>query len=291
MIQAGGNTSGAGSIINQSPGLFTAGAGGATDALSRILGFDTSNLSAGNLSNAANQFVGGANIPAQVAQAMQGARENVRDVINPGIDSAAAGSGNVNSSRAGVAQGIVDRGLAEQAGNLSGALSGQTYTSGLNTALNAGGTQNSQALQALISGLSGGSTLLGQGASSLGSGINSLTDILGLGATGGAGIQTGNQTSLSNQLAQNQYATQNPFASLSQYLPFLTSIAGLGGQTSGQTTNSSTETSTPSALATIGSLIGAGGSLLGGAGPMGATGLGGVSGVSSLLGNLFNRSK
>ena len=289
MIQAGGNTGGATSILNGGSPLFSTGAQGATSALGSLLGFNANNLNPGAISGDANQFVAGANIPAQVRAAMQSGMETARDVINPGIDANAAGTGNTNNSRTGLAQGLVDRGLAEQAGNLSGALSGQTYTSGLNTASNNAQNQNSSILAALSAALGGGSNLIGQGAGAVSSGIDSLISQLGLGATGGAGLQQGNQTSLSNQLAQNQYATQNPFASLSQYLPFLTGIAGLGGQTSSQTTNQSTEKSTPSALATIGSLIGAGGSLLGGSGPMGSTGLGGVSGVSSLLNNLLQR--
>lgn len=291
MLQSGGNIGGATSLMNSGMGLFDQGSTGANSALGGLLGFNPSNLNMGSLVNSANQAVSGANIPDQVRAAMQSGMENVRDVINPGIDASAAGTGNVNNSRAGIAQGIATRGLGEQAQNLSGALSGQTFSNALNTALQGGSSQNNSILSALTGAGGLGSTLLGQGAGAQSTGIQNLSQLLGLGATGGAGLQQGNQLGLTNQLQQNQYATQNPFSSISQYLPLLAGLAGLGG--SGQSTGTSSEqtTATPSAMSTIGSLMGAAGGLIGSPGGAltGATGLGGIGNVGNMIGNLFGK--
>jgi hypothetical protein len=49
---------------------------------------------------------------------MQGATETARDVTMPGIEQNAAMTGNTNSTRTGIADGLVQRGLAEQSANL-----------------------------------------------------------------------------------------------------------------------------------------------------------------------------
>jgi hypothetical protein len=283
MIGAGQNTGAANNEINTGQSLLGSGSAGANSALAQLLGYNPSatNNTQSQI-DAANQYVQGQNIPAQVANAMQQANETARDVTLPGIESAAAGTGNTNSSRTGIAEGLVQRGLAEQTANLSGTLQSQAFANGLNLANNTANANNTLGLSGINSAGNLGSTLLGQGVGATGSGVNDLTSILGLGAAGGAGLQQGNQLGLDEQLAQNQYATQNPYASLAPYLAGLTGIAGLGS--TGQSDTTDTTTSNPSFLSTLGGILGAGGSLLGGTSASGATtGLGGIQGILSLL--------
>lgn len=56
---------------------------------------------------------------------------NLGENTLPGIDRAASGSGNINSSRAGVASGIAQRGAQDQIGDISANIRGDAYNRGL----------------------------------------------------------------------------------------------------------------------------------------------------------------
>lgn len=59
---------------------------------------------------------------------------NLSEDILPGIDRAASASGNINSSRAGVASGIAQRGAADRIGDISAQIRGDAYNKGLSLA-------------------------------------------------------------------------------------------------------------------------------------------------------------
>jgi hypothetical protein len=132
--------------------LQTAGTSGVQGALTGL-----SNYNASSTNNTqsqvddANQYVAGQNIPAQVKAAMQGATETARDVIMPGIEQNAAIGGNTNGTRTGIADGLVQRGLAEQSANLNGSLSGTAFANGLSLAQQTNQNNNTANLGALSS--------------------------------------------------------------------------------------------------------------------------------------------
>lgn len=247
--------------INTGTGLTAAGANGAEGALSSLGGFDPTKLNnTGSIIDAANQYATGANqyVPAAVRAAMQGATEEARDVTLPGITAAAAGTGNINSSRSGpggIADGLVQRSLAEQAGNLTGALENQNYQTGLNTAETAAQSNNAGLLTALSSALNGGGYLSNSGANVTNSGVGNEGTLLSQALTGSSGPQLAEQLNLQNQLQRYQTQLQAPYAPLQG----LMSIIGTNNWGSNST---STQTSTPSALSTIGSLMGMVGSFI-----------------------------
>jgi hypothetical protein len=124
----GTNTNGLNSAGNTSA---TNGANASGAALSQLTGYDpTKANNPSSLIDQANQYVSGQNIPGQVKAAMQSGVETARDVTLPGIQQNAAIGGNTDSSRNGIAQGLVQRGLAEQASNLQNSLSGQAFGQG-----------------------------------------------------------------------------------------------------------------------------------------------------------------
>ncbi|MBB3692449.1 hypothetical protein [Sphingomonas sp. BK580] len=59
---------------------------------------------------------------------------NLSESILPGIDRAASATGNINSSRAGVASGIAQRGAADRIGDISAQIRGDAYDRGLSLA-------------------------------------------------------------------------------------------------------------------------------------------------------------
>jgi hypothetical protein len=243
----------------------TNGANASSAALSKLLGYDPTTLNNPHtLIDQANQYVAGQNIPAQVRAAMQGGMETARDVTLPGIAQNAATSGNTDSSRNGIAQGLVERGLAEQSANMQNSLAGQAFGTGLQLASNNANANNQGQLVADNAAANAGNTGLYAGSGAIGSAINGQGNIFGMGENAGQGLTAAQQAYLTNQNQQYQAGINDPYAALNPYMKLV------GSQLYGTNSNSqgtATTTSTPGALDIATGILGA----LGGA----ATGLGG----------------
>jgi hypothetical protein len=263
MIQQGGNLSTPNQQATTGTALQNAGTSGVTGALS---GLSTYNPSATNNTqsqvDAANQYVSGQNIPAQVKAAMQGATETARDVTMPGIEQNAAIGGNTNSSRTGIADGMVQRALAEQSANLNGSLSGTAFANGLNLAQTTANNNNTSNLGALSTAGNIGNTAANTGVNAGSASVANQGALSSEAAAGGAGLTAAQQAILDNQLKQYQSAVTSPFAASQG----LMSVAGTNnwGQ---NTTGTSNTTSTPSAWDTISGLMSSGGALMNGFAP------------------------
>jgi hypothetical protein len=249
--------------------LGTAGTAGIQGALNGYAGF---NPTIQSLSQAGNQYAAGENIPAQVQAALRDATNQVRDVTLPGIDSNAAGTGNTNSSRTGIAQGLVERDLANKGADLSAELQNSAY----NTGANLQQTNNAQQLQALGGQGATGAAAAGIAPGALTSSVGTGSTLAGLGLLGASGGQQNQQDIYNNQIASNAFSQTNPFTALSQYLQNVGSY-NAGGTGTGTSVGDQTTTSTPSMMSVIGALLGGGGSLLGSSG-------GALGGGSGLLG-------
>jgi hypothetical protein len=257
MVGFGNDNSIPGSEAATGGALTGAGTNGVTGALSGLSAFNPSATNNPNaLVDAASKYVAGQDIPSQVRNAMQTATETARDVTLPQIEQNAATSGNTNSSRTGIAQGLVQRGLAEQAANLSGTLSSNAFANGLNLANSQANSNNTLGLGALSSAGSLGNTASATGLAGQAQSISDYIKQLSTAATGGTGLQSGNQADLTNELQQYQSGVNSPFGPLSNLMQII------GSQNWGsQGTGTSTTTSTPSAWSVIGGLLGAAGSL------------------------------
>ncbi|WP_316235068.1 MULTISPECIES: hypothetical protein [unclassified Bradyrhizobium] len=235
-------------------------ANGTSATSGALTGLQNYNPSASNnvdaITAAANKYVQGQNIPAQVAQATQQANETARDVTLPQISQNAAINGNTNSSRTGIAEGLVQRGLAENAQNMTGALTSQAYANGLNLAENQANQNNGAALTALTNQGTLGNAATNSGVSAGTSSINNQTGLYNIAASAGKGEQDANQANLTNQQQQYQSAVSSPFDALRQYM----GIVGSNNWGS-NSTGTSTQTSTPSAFQVIGGLLGTAGAL------------------------------
>ncbi len=267
-------------------GAAGAGYSGATGALSELGAFDPSSTNNVNADIAGgNAYAAGQNIPAQVQAAMRDATQQAHDVTLPGLEANAAGTGNVNSSRTGVAEGIVQRGLAQQAGDLSAQLQAQAYNTGAGLTSQENQANNSALLSALNGEGSLGTSLFGGGLGALGQSINDQGSLFNLANEGAAGVQAGNQLQDTNAQQLYQQNTSAPFNGLDQFW----NIVGSGnwGGTSSSTGTGQT-TTTPSLYQTLGSLLGTGGSLLGGYGGPGGNSSGLLGALGQMqLGRLF----
>lgn len=252
MLGAGQNMAVPNSSAAAGSSASSAGAGGVNAGIAGLEGFNPSstNNTAANIAGG-NAMVAGSNIPAQVQADMQNANIEANYVTNPGIDAAAAGGGDINSSRDAIEHGLVATNLANTAANTGAQLQANAFNTGVGTTASTN-TANVNAQQSALQSLLTGS----------GYGLNA-----GTGANTGA---VGDQTGLYN-IASAGASGQNtdPYQSLLSAMGIFGGT-GYGSQTTGTTnnnvntvgTNNSTTTSDPSALSTLGAWLGMAGSII-----------------------------
>jgi hypothetical protein len=241
--------------------LTNAGVGGVQNAITGYTNFDPSATnSVDNAIAGGNKYSAGLDIPGQVNAAMRDARQQVGDVTLPGIEANAAVNGNTNSSRTGVAQGLVERGLAQQAGDLSATLRNSAFNTGAALSTDIAGQNNASKLAALGGAAGAGGAAAGTGINALGQSVNTQGGLYDIANQGGAGEQANTQLGYDASNAAHQYGVNSPFDALNNYWKIVGSN-NWGGQTQG--TQSTQTTTTPSAWQVIGGLLGAGGSLMG----------------------------
>lgn len=256
MVQQGGNLAVPGQQASTGAALQTAGTAGTTGALSGLNNFNAASTNnAGSTVDAANQYVAGSDIPAQVRAAMQGATETARDVTMPGIEQNAAVGGNTNSSRTGIADGMVQRALAEQSANMTGSLSSQEYQNALALAQQQQSNNNTQNLGALSTEGSVGNTATATGVNAGTSSVANQGALSSEMAAGGAGQTAATQADLTNQLQKYQAGVTDPYAPLQ-------GLMGIIGSNNWGSQGTSTATKNPSAWDTISGLMSGGGAAL-----------------------------
>jgi hypothetical protein len=265
MVSQGSNLGIPDSQAGTAAAMTGAGAGGVAGALSGLAGYNpaATNNTGSNI-DAAKAYAAGMDIPGAVRAAMQSGVETARDITMPGIEMNAANTGNTNSTRTGVAQGIVGRGLAEQAGNLAATLSNSAYAKGLDTATSVASDNNAKTLGALSTRGSIGNTATATGLDAGNSSVQNQGALTSEAAAGGAGLTAAQQAILDNQYQQYQSKVSSGFDPIKQYM----SIVGTNNW-GGTTDGTATETKKPSAWDTISGLMSAGGSLATGAAGMG----------------------
>lgn len=235
--------------------LQGAGTNAAAAGLSGLGAYDpTAANNPQSLVDTANKYVDGQNIDAQVNNAMLNARQTARDVTLPGIEQNAALTGNTNSSRTGIADGLVQRGLAQQAADLGGSLRSQAYKDGLTLASSNANANNASKLGALSAQAGMGTNAATAGVNAGSTSIADQGNLYGMGKDAGAGLQSSQQTYLDNLLKQYQSGVSSPYDAING----LMGVIGTNNWGSSGTANKTTE-KTPSAYEVIGGLLGAGG--------------------------------
>ena len=235
--------------------LSSAGTNAATGALAGLTAFDPTQLNNSSaLIDNANKYVAGQDIDAQVRNAMLNATQTARDVTLPGIERNAAMTGNTNSSRTGIAEGLVERGLAQQSTDLGASLRSKAFSDGLTLASNNAQTNNAQKLGSLSTGASAGTYAANSGGAASSQSLADKNNLLGIANDAGAGLQNSNQLTLDNLLKQYQSGVSSPYDALNGLMGII-GTNNWGSSSSG----TSTTTKTPSAFEVIGGLLGAAG--------------------------------
>jgi hypothetical protein len=228
------------------------GLGAAGGALSGMSGMAGSDLTGGNIS-AAGRYADNPYMDGMVQASMRDANRNAAENVLPNLYRGAAAGGNINSDRTALAQGVVERGLAEKTADISAGLRGQAYSQGIDAAQR--DTSMRAGLYDSMGQLGAGMTDLGTGA--LSSGIESQMGLSDMAGAASDRLQMFDQARIDNDLSKFEYNQNRPWEALGNYY-------GIVGDKSwgGSSTGTSIQSQKPSALSSIGAGVGILGSLL-----------------------------
>lgn len=261
--------------INTGQGLLNQGYGGAGGAMSGLLNFGNTNQTQNNI-NTANAYANNPYIDQAVNAATYGANRNAAENDIPNLYRSAAASGNINSDRTALAQGVVERGLAENKQNIGASMRYNQFNNGLNTAL----TQNQQQLGALSNAGSLGANIGGAGSGMMSQGINDQANLSRLYESAGLGVQGQADRGLANDYQKYQTQYQFPWQNLQNYYGIAGNNNWWGSQNQSGTSfgMQPVANNNPGALSYLGAGLGVAGALAGTAvgGPAGGT-LGGMA--------------
>lgn len=104
--------------------------GNADQAITNYLNFANSDATSSNIA-AANQYANNPYLNSQIDAANRDVSRTLNEQTLPGIDRQASATGNINSSRAGVAAGVAQRGAADQMADTAATMRSQAYNNGL----------------------------------------------------------------------------------------------------------------------------------------------------------------
>jgi hypothetical protein len=250
MVGYGTGSNAAGESAMTGSALTGAGVGGATGALSRLGAFSPLGGTDSNI-DAATKYANAAVTPEAVDAAMRDSRRQVSEQALPQIARQSANSGNVMSSRRGISEGIVERGLAEKGLDTSATMRQDAFKTGLGLAENGRQADTNSILDALKAQGVLGSGMASSGVDALGNSITQQGSLFNLANQGGAGGQASDQAQLDNSIGKSDASWDN----LAKYF-------GIVGSQNWGGTSSGTTTKNPSIWETIGGLMSAGGSLM-----------------------------
>jgi hypothetical protein len=137
-------------LINYGQGVVQQGVNGTANAMNGLYNLSQSDLTGKNIENA-GRYANNSYMDGMIQSALRDGQRAVTEQILPEINRSAGGTGNYNSSRTGVAEGIVGRGWSDQAADVSSTMRGNAYQQGITAsqndtaaminALNASGSQ------------------------------------------------------------------------------------------------------------------------------------------------------
>lgn len=231
-----------------------------------------------NIIGAAGKYADNPYINAALQAAMADAQRQASESTVPNLYRAGAANNTLMSDRAALSQGVVDRGLAELAGNLSGKMRYDAYGKGIDTAR---GELDSRR------NMYGGMARLGQDRAALGmqglsTGIDNQNKLNRMSIGGAEGMRTMRQLGLDNAVQKYQQDINFPWQALANYYNIIGNKSWGSQRNYAETTNSmgggqsTTETrQNPGAGSIAGSVVGGADSLL--SGGIGTSLIGGLS--------------
>lgn len=122
----------AGNMLGASTGAL-GGAMGQMGAASALYGFNPGDATAGNI-GAAGMYADSPYMSSMIDAASRDVTRNLTEDVLPGINRLGSTTGNTNSSRTGIAEGIALRGAQDRIGDIAAGMRGDAYSQGLGLA-------------------------------------------------------------------------------------------------------------------------------------------------------------
>ena len=213
----------------------------------------------------AGQYANNPYLNGAIDAASRDVTRNLTEDVLPGINRQAAGAGNTNSTRTGIAEGVALRGAQDRIGDIASTVRADAYNNGINTAEQARQANMQGYLSSQGQGLDALNTAIGRGMDLRNQGLQGTVNMYDL--LGRAGQQYQQDSQGYADAAYNRWQGQynQPWDLLSRYM----------GAVGGTNWGSQTQNSTTNPGSTMGAIQGA----LGGA----ASGFGLYKDFSSLL--------
>lgn len=244
----GYNSAAPGMEARTGAGLTSTGASGIDAAFNRLNNFKQTGSVDSTIADA-QRYADNPAISGMVDAAMRDATRTANEVTLPGITQNAANTGNINSSRTSIAQGMVDRGLAEKRADISANLRGQAYDNGLTLANNQNQFATNTNRSLIDSLMAGGGTAAGLGLGALSNSIDDQNKVFGTNVAGGAGLYGADQAKLTDEQQKYAFGVNSPFAPVNNFWNIV------GSRNWGSNTNGTTSTESNPGIA---GLVGAG---------------------------------
>ena len=203
------------------------------NSANRMANFNPADPTQQNIQNA-GQYADNPYLNGAIDAASRDVTRNLTEDVLPGINRQAAGTGNTNSSRTGVAEGIALRGAQDRLGDISSTIRADAYNSGLNLSEQGRQANMSGMLQGQGMGLDGLNTAVGRGMDLRNQGMQGTVNMLDL--MGRAGDKYQQDTQGYNDANYKSWEGQynQPWDLLSRYM------GAVGGNNWGSTTSSAT---------------------------------------------------
>lgn len=211
--------------------LLGAGAQGMTGAAGRLAGFNPQDPTQQNIQNA-GLYSNNPNLQGAIDAASRDVTRNLNEVALPGISRNAAATGNTNSTRTGVAEGIAMRGAGDRIGDIAANMRYDAYNNGLNLSEQARVANQGDYLSAQqqAGGLYNSAT--GQGIVGINNGQGLAYDNFDAASAAGGLYQQDQQGNLDEAFAKWQGGDQRPWELLNKYQGAITGSGSYPSTTS-----------------------------------------------------------
>jgi len=224
-------------MVNDSQS-FLGQSGNYLDAANRLSNFSPGNSTQYNIDNA-GLYADNPHINGAIDAASRDVTRNLTEDVLPGINRHATGTGNTNSTRTGVAEGIALRGAQDRIGDISSTIRADAYNSGLGLSAQERQANMSAGLQGQTAGLDGLNSAVGRGMDLRNQGMQGSVNMYDLLGRAGDKYQGDAQGYNDAALQRWQGEYNQPWDLLSRYM----GVAG--GANWGSTTQNATTSSTP----------------------------------------------
>ena len=226
--------------------MQNAGATATQGALHGLQDYNNTDWTSKNIDNA-QKYAQGFDVDGLVRAGMMNANRNAAENVLPSLYRNSQASGNLDGSRQALSEGVVSRGLNDQAQALTAQYGAQAYTTGLSNAQ----MDRAGALAGLQGQASAGNQAYNSGVAGTGAGMQDRNDLYSLAAGASDKLQTFDQSAIDNERSKYDYAQQFPWQNLNNYMSIV------GGQNWGShSTGTSVTEDKPSTMSTVGSVLG-----------------------------------